>query len=546
MQQIVDEEYADNSNFANFNALGLVWRCSTLQEDGTTANYDQMTMQYWYWNNVSSSFRLIYDNEEEAWADINKYKEAMGITEENTIAETFDQPYALQSSFVLMDQRTGEVKAIAGGRNEKKESLSFSRETQSTRQPGSCFKILACYLPGIDAAGMTLATSTMDAKYTTAAGYTPSNWYSGYWGLSTVRRGITWSMNVITTKFLVEQVTPSLAIEYCRKLGITTLTDDDYVESLALGGLTHGVTNLEITGAYAAIANGGEYIRPVFYTKVVDRDGNVILDNTNAEGTRVLKETTCFLITNAMEDVVTKGTGTYANTNDGIAVAGKTGTTTDTRDLWFVGYTPYLTAGIWLGYDQNYEMNGLQENEHNRLWATIMRRINETFDYEDASFEIPEGIGTRTVCSKSGKLVGTSACSGITEYFDLSALPSGYCSDHYVAEICSNCGKLAGPNTLDENRTSKEFSFSYEIPKETCDCKALTVTVCKACGGLAGEYSADREDKIFSSQEDIPTTGCTCAPPETVPPQTNAPSPEPPVIETQPSGGDSPTPTPVG
>ena len=546
MQQIVDEEYADNSNFANFNALGLVWRCSTLQEDGTTANYDQMTMQYWYWNNVSSSFRLIYDNEEEAWADINKYKEAMGITEENTIAETFDQPYALQSSFVLMDQRTGEVKAIAGGRNEKKESLSFSRETQSTRQPGSCFKILACYLPGIDAAGMTLATSTMDAKYTTAAGYTPSNWYSGYWGLSTVRRGITWSMNVITTKFLVEQVTPSLAIEYCRKLGITTLTDDDYVESLALGGLTHGVTNLEITGAYAAIANGGEYIRPVFYTKVVDRDGNVILDNTNAEGTRVLKETTCFLITNAMEDVVTKGTGTNANTNDGIAVAGKTGTTTDTRDLWFVGYTPYLTAGIWLGYDQNYEMNGLQENEHNRLWATIMRRINETFDYEDASFEIPEGIGTRTVCSKSGKLVGTSACSGITEYFDLSALPSGYCSDHYIAEICSNCGKLAGPNTLDENRTSKEFSFSYEIPKETCDCKALTVTVCKACGGLAGEYSAEREDKIFSSQEDIPTTGCTCAPPETVPPQTNAPSPEPPVIETQPSGGDSPTPTPVG
>ena len=546
MQQIVDEEYADNSNFANFNALGLVWRCSTLQEDGTTANYDQMTMQYWYWNNVSSSFRLIYDNEEEAWADINKYKEAMGITEENTIAETFDLPYALESSFVLMDQRTGEVKAIAGGRNEKKESLSFSRETQSTRQPGSCFKILACYLPGIDAAGMTLATSTMDAKYTTAAGYTPSNWYSGYWGLSTVRRGITWSMNVITTKFLVEQVTPSLAIEYCRKLGITTLTDDDYVESLALGGLTHGVTNLEITGAYAAIANGGEYIRPVFYTKVVDRDGNVILDNTNAEGTRVLKETTCFLMTNAMEDVVTKGTGTNANTNDGIAVAGKTGTTTDTRDLWFVGYTPYLTAGIWLGYDQNYEMNGLQENEHNRLWATIMRRINETFDYEDASFEIPEGIGTRTVCSKSGKLVGTSACSGITEYFDLSALPSGYCSDHYIAEICSNCGKLAGPNTLDENRTSKEFSFSYEIPKETCDCKALTVTVCKACGGLAGEYSADREDKIFSSQEDIPTTGCTCAPPETVPPQTNAPSPEPPVIETQPSGGDSPTPTPVG
>ena len=549
MQQIVDEEYADNSNFSNANSLGLVWRCSTLNEDGTTSNYDQMMMQYWFWNNVSSNFRLVYDSEEEAWTDINKYKEAMGITEENTIAETFDQPYALQSSFVLMDQRTGEVKAIAGGRNAKRESLSFSRETQSTRQPGSCFKILACFLPGIDAAGMTLASSTMDAKYTTPSGYTPSNWYSGYWGLSTVRRAITQSMNVVTTKFLVEQVTPSLAIEYCRKLGITTLTDNDYVESLALGGLTDGVTNLEMTGAYAAIANGGEYIRPVFYTKVVDRDGNVLLDNSNPEGKQVIKETTAFLLTNAMEDVVKKGTGTGANTHDGIAVAGKTGTTSDTRDLWFVGYTPYLTAGIWLGYDQNYEMHGLSENEHNRLWATIMGRINETFEYEDASFEIPEGIGTRTVCSKSGKLVGTSHCSGITEYFDLSALPSGYCTDHYIAEICSKCGKLAGPNTLEENKESKEFNFSYEIPKETCDCEALTVTVCKACGGLAGEYSAEREDKQFTSQESVPTEGCTCAPPETVPPQTSAPTPQPPAVEptpTPPATGDSSSPTPVG
>lgn len=554
MQQIVDEEYADNSNFNNNNALGLVWRCSILEEDGTTSNFDHMTMQYWFWNNVSSNFRLIYNSEEEAWEDINTYKEAMGITEENTIAETFDQPYAMQSSFVLMDHRTGEVKAIAGGRNEKQESLSFSRETQSTRQPGSCFKILACFLPGIDAAGMTLASSTMDAKYTTPSGYTPNNWYSGYWGLSTVRRAITHSMNVVTTKFLVEQVTPSLAIEYCRKLGITTLTDNDYVESLALGGLTDGVTNLEMTGAYAAIANGGEYVRPVFYTKVVDRDGNVILDNTNPEGKQVIKETTAFLLTDAMEDVVTKGTGTSANPYDGIAVAGKTGTTTDTRDLWFVGYTPYLTAGIWLGYDQNYEMQGdLYENEHSRLWATIMGRINETFGYEAASFEIPEGIGTRTVCSKSGKLVGTSVCSGITEYFDLSALPSGYCSDHYMAEICKVCGKLVGPNTLEENKTSKEFNFASEIPKETCDCEALSVTVCKVCGGLAGEYTPEREDKKFTSQDDLPTEGCTCAPPETVPPTTSAPStPEPPVVETLPPAAPSEpsdpsvTPTPVG
>lgn len=294
MQTIVDEEYHDDSNFGYINTLGLTWRCSVLEEDGSTSNYDEMTMQYWNWNNGNTGFKLLYDNADQAWSDINHYKEAMGITEENTIAESFDQPYALQSSFVLMDHKTGEVKAIAGGRNEKKESLSFSRETQSERQPGSCFKILACYLPGIDAAGMTLASTKMDAPYTTPSGYSPNNWYSGYWGLTTVRKAITQSMNVVTTKFLVEDVTPSLAIEYCKKLGITTLTDDDYVESLALGGLTYGVTNLEMTGAYAAIANGGVRVRPVFYTKVVDRDGNVLLDNTNPEGEQVIKETTAY------------------------------------------------------------------------------------------------------------------------------------------------------------------------------------------------------------------------------------------------------------
>lgn len=536
MQDIVDEEYADNDNFGNNNALGLIWKCSTLEEDGTTSNYDQATMQYWYWNNVSSNFRMIYNNADEAWADINTYKEAMGITEENTIAESFSQPYAMQSSFVLMDQHTGEVKAIAGGRNAKTESLSFSRETQSTRQPGSCFKILACFLPGLDSAGLTLASSTMDAAYTTALGYTPTNWYNGYWGLTTVRKAITWSMNVVTTKFFVEEVTPELAIEYCEKLGITTLTDDDYVESLALGGLTDGVTNLEMTGAYAAIANGGEYIRPVFYTKVLDRDGNVLLDNTNPEGEQVIKETTAYLLTNAMEDVVTQGTGTSCQTYDGIAVAGKTGTTTDSRDLWFVGYTPYLTAGIWLGYDQNYSMeNDLNETEHEYLWARIMKRVNEAMGYEAAEFTIPDGVGTRTVCSKSGKLVGTSVCTAVTEYFDLNALPEGYCSDHYSANICSVCGKLASSNTLSDNVVSKEFNSASEIPSENCDCELLSAEICTVCGGLATSNSPATGEQHYSSIDDVPTNVCTCQPETTTPSTPSTPS----------TGGDT-TPTPVG
>lgn len=521
MQAIVDEEYHDDSNFAYVNTLGLVWKCSVLEEDGTTSNYDQMTMQYWYWNNVDNSFQMLYNDADEAWADINYYKEAMGITPENLLAESFDQPYALQSSFVLMDQATGEVKAIAGGRNEKRESLSFSRETQSTRQPGSCFKILACYLPGMDAAGMTLASSKTDAPYTTPAGYTPSNWYSGYRGLTTVRQAIINSMNVVTTKFLVEDVTPSLAIEYCRKLGITTLTDDDYVESLALGGLTHGVTNVEMTGAYAAIANHGSYVRPVFYTKVVDRDGNVILDNTNPQGEQVLKETTAYLLTSAMEDVITRGTGTACQLYDGMATAGKTGTTSDTKDLWFVGYTPYLTAGIWLGYDQNYSMDGMGlDATHEYLWAAIMRRIDSEVGYETASFTVPDNIGTRTVCSKSGKLVGTSACTPVTEYFDLSALPSGYCNDHIGATICGVCGGLATSNS--PSTYYQEYASASSIPSFYCTCTAQT-------------YATDATD----ATDDSGTTSSTDSTPATEAPTTSATEP----ATTPPAATE---PTPVG
>ena len=354
----------------------------------------------------------------------------------------------------------------------------------------------------------------MDAPYTTPSGYTPNNWYSGYWGLTTVRKAITQSMNVVTTKFFVEDVTPELAIDYCRKLGITTLTDSDYVESFALGGLTYGVTNLEMTGAYAAIANGGKYVRPVFYSKVVDRDGNVLLDNTNPQGEQVIKETTAYLLTSAMQDVVTQGTGTACALGDGMDVAGKTGTTSDSKDLWFVGYTPYLTAGIWLGYDQNYAMEGeLSETEHEYLWSRIMRRIDAECGYEPTSFTVPENIGTRTVCSKSGKLVGTSACTPVTEYFDLTSLPSGYCNDHIGATICNVCGGIANENS--KSTSYKEYSSSSEIPSYSCTCPPET------------------ESASSTESETTPTTTPSTEPPVDTPAAPTTPT-------------DPTAPTPVG
>ena len=227
------------------------------------------------------------------------------------------------------------------------------------------------------------------------------------------------------------------------------------------------------------------------------------------EGEQVIKESTAYLLTSAMQDVVTQGTGTSCQTYDGMDIAGKTGTTSDSKDLWFVGYTPYLTAGIWLGYDQSYSMEGqLNETEHELLWAKIMRRINAECGYEPTSFTVPDSVGTRTVCSKSGKLVGTSVCTPITEYFDLNSLPSGYCNDHVGATICNVCGGLAGPNS--PSTTYREYSSSSEIPTYTCRCEPETET---------------EESETTSSSE-----------PNTTPPAT-----EPSVTPTDPTA-----PTPVG
>ena len=157
------------------------------------------------------------------------------------------------------------------------------------------------------------------------------------------------------------EITPELGVKYLEKFGFTSLVTepvdingklyDDLNASTAIGGITYGVSNLELTAAYAAIANNGVYIKPVFYTKILDSDGNVVIDNT-PEKTTVIKPSTAYLLTSALEDVITKGTGTRVQF-DGMHLAGKTGTTDNYRDLWFCGFSPYYTCSVWAGYDDN-------------------------------------------------------------------------------------------------------------------------------------------------------------------------------------------------
>ena len=428
IQDIVDRYYNDDDNFPS-TEYRLHWALTYKDEDGQEVNIDENSLQSYYGRDDCD---LLYDNEDQARQSIADFLKAKGITDDDIIAQNFDMTVQVQSSFVLMDQSTGYVLALSGGRGEKKTSRSFNRATQSTRQPGSVFKTIAVFLPALDSCGLSLASTKEDEPYTTPDGYQPFNTNANsYQGTTTIREAITYSMNVVTTKWLVEDVTPKLGIEYLENLGITTMDEEnDAYAPLGLGGISNGVTNLELTGAYAAIANGGVYTQPILYSKILDKDGNVLLDNVPEKHT-AMKDSTAWLLTSAMEDVVSKGTGTPAQiSNYGIAEAGKTGTTDDYKDLWFVGYTPYYTAGIWFGYDDSTLMRyrlGYNYNAHKVLWKNIMNEVLE--GYEDRDFVMPSDVEKLRVCSTTG-LLASYGCSTITEYFAKDTAPTEYCSRH--------------------------------------------------------------------------------------------------------------------
>ena len=421
IQDIVDSYYNDDDNFPS-TEYRLHWALTYKDKDGETVKKGQLLM----------TFDMKTISEDQAKQSIADFLEAKGITDDDIIAQSFDMTVQVQSSFVLMDQSTGYVLALSGGRGEKKTSRSFNRATQSTRQPGSVFKTIAVFLPALDSCGLSLASTKEDEPYTTPDGYQPFNTNANsYQGTTTIREAITYSMNVVTTKWLVEDVTPKLGIEYLENLGITTMDEDrDAYAPLGLGGISNGVTNLELTGAYAAIANGGVYTEPILYSKILDKDGNVLLDNVPEKHT-AMKDSTAWLLTSAMEDVVSKGTGTSAQiSNYGIAEAGKTGTTDDYKDLWFVGYTPYYTAGIWFGYDDSTLMRyrlGRNYNAHKVLWKNIMNEVLE--GYEDRDFVMPSDVEKIRVCSSTG-LLASYGCNVITEYFAKDTAPTEYCSKH--------------------------------------------------------------------------------------------------------------------
>ncbi|HIQ91916.1 MAG TPA: penicillin-binding protein [Candidatus Copromonas avistercoris] len=478
MQAIVDEEVNNPDNY-DVVYYSVDYQLSVTHADGTTTHYSDESMGSYFRNDLGrSSFNGLFDSKEEADEAISLYKDAMVKEGDTILGEVIHYVLQPQISFVLMDQATGEVKAISGGRGTKEVSRSLNRATETLRQPGSTFKVITSFAPAIDACGANLSTVYYDAPFTVGT-KTFRNWYSskGYMGYSTIRDGIVYSMNIVAVRCMMETVTPQLGVEYARNFGITSMTDTDYNAATALGGITKGVSNLELTAAYATIANQGIYTKPRFFTQILDHNGKVLLDNT-PETKRVLKDSTAFLLTDAMSQSMESSrmygsgnlysTSTSANLSN-MSNAGKSGTTTSNNDIWFVGYTPYYTAGIWSGCDNNQKISaiGSSTSYHKIIWKNIMTRVHEGL--ADTGFSIPSSVTTAQVCRKSGKLASPGVCENdprgsavYTEYFAKGSEPTEVCDHHGVTTVCSASGGLPTQYCPAELRTSRIFMITPE------------------------------------------------------------------------------------
>lgn len=462
MQKICDKVINNDAYYPQGSLYQLNYQLTVIDENGKAYNYNAGTMKNWFADKKNQEISLYYQSKKGADKFIKTYKKAMskGKTVEGEKIEYVIQP---QASFIIMDQHTGQVKAIAGGRGKKTASRTLNRATTSLRQPGSTFKVLSTYLPALDTAGLNLATVQTDEPY-----YYPGtkrlvkNWYKGYRGDVSIRKAIADSMNVIAVKTL-EQVTPKIGYDYLLNLGFTSLVDTytdssgkiftDIALPMALGGLTKGVTNLELTSAFATIANNGTYNKATFYTKVIDHDGKVLLNKTPRESVeydkdgnpsvtvttptskQVMKDSTAWLLTSAMQDVIKTGTGRALRFSDSsMPLAGKTGTTTGNKDLWFVGYTPYLTAGVWGGFDASEKQSNT--TYHKAIWKAIMEKISSK--QEHASFEKPKSVTSAIICTRCGKLAPEGVSNGTTiyssnyrrEYFAKGNVPTEICTYH--------------------------------------------------------------------------------------------------------------------
>ncbi len=415
----------------------------------------------------------------------------------------------LQSSMIITDPYKGFVLGMAGGRGNQNGRMTLNRATQTLRQPGSAIKPIAVYAPALEYGIISPSSIILDAPIN-INGWAPKNSDNKFHGAVTAKNALTRSLNIPAVKVL-QRLTVDESYNFLENsVGITSLVEnrevngktysDKNFSSLSLGGLTDGVSVMEMAGAFGIFPNHGVYKKPTTYVRVEDHNGKIILGGED-KGKRAISEENAFLMTDMLINVVRNGTGTGAALSN-IKVAGKTGSSTADKDRWFVGYTPYYVGAVWFGYDQPKSFYA-PGNPSATIWRKVMSKVHENL--ENKAFERSGNAidGKVKVCKVSGKLA-TALCEldirgSMVKSMNMDDpnLPTEKCTLHKEYFICTKSDLRAHEGC--EGSRKRVSALGIEngehtakdgyVPSKLCDeHKVVTYSACTETGLLAGPY----------------------------------------------------------
>ena len=385
-------------------------------------------------------------------------KNAKRINSRENVDEN-GNPEQSQAAIVIIDHKTGYVLGCVGGLGEKT-SRGLNRATQSPRQPGSTIKPISGVVPGIQEKLITAATLYNDNKTDFyIPKWNPGNLNNRNRGIISVRQAIETSQNIPFIK-LMKELTPAKAIEYLEKMGVSTLNHEkDQLAALSIGGLTDGISPLEMAAAYATIANDGIYIEPTFYTKVLDADKNEIL-TAKQETRRAFSEATAYIAKDILTEPVVGAEGTAKRCAiKGIDVGAKTGTSNGDRDRWLCGFSNYYTGAVWYGYDTPEQVITSGISPATLIWSDAMSNIHKGL--ASSKFKVPSNIVTATICKDSGKLASETCTNTYAEIFEKGTIPQS-CEGHSGYVVCKGTNLLANPYCTDTTTIFKTYLIEKE------------------------------------------------------------------------------------
>ena len=454
LEMITQDEYDEaikyELDFSNGKAVGnnSDSRQSYFTELVISEVINDLVAEKGYTETVAKS--MIYNGGLTIYSTVNpQIQSAMEDILENRSLYTSSQN--VQAAMVIIDPYTGQVKGCVGGAGVKDRDLGLNRAIDTFRQPGSTIKPLAVYGPAMDEGLIYGPGSIVIDQPIDINGYKPKNWYGDFKGPTTVRQAIVQSMNTPAVQ-VVNEMGVDVSLSYLnRKYHISSISEKDGLASVSLGGLTNGVNVLEWTAAYGTFPNDGQWISPCSYTKVVDHSGKIILKK-HQEQEHVFTDETNFMITDVLRSTATAMGGAIS----GMTCAGKTGTTNNNVDKWYMGFTPYYVGGVWVGNDDSTPMNDWATmNAPQKIWRSVMIQVHKGLDNMGFS-PAPRGVKQVSLCTQTGK-IASEECETNFDYINSDSIK--YCDgDHPHEDEKEEQGAQEG----EEGETTGESGESSE------------------------------------------------------------------------------------